>query len=167
MTRARLIAALMLPAAFVAAGVAGCATKYQDMGFAGGVAAQQISADTFRIQARGNAYTNNATVQDYVLLKAAETARSVGASHFIILSSENAAMNRTEILISAALLITFIVVMRWALSGVLQTFGFETFMAVCGGGLVLILTAAYVVERRRGNLPRWLQPRATRPPPHG
>jgi hypothetical protein len=91
MIRARLIAALVLTAAFVAAGVAGCATKYQDMGFAGGVAAQQISADTFRIQARGNAYTNSATVQDYVLLKAAETAKSVGASHFIILSSENAA----------------------------------------------------------------------------
>jgi hypothetical protein len=33
----------------------GCATKYQEMGFTGGVAAQQITADTWRIQSRGNA----------------------------------------------------------------------------------------------------------------
>jgi hypothetical protein len=59
---------------------AGCATKYQEMGFSGGVAAQQITADTFRIVARGNAYTGSTTVQDYVLLKAAETTKAAGAT---------------------------------------------------------------------------------------
>jgi hypothetical protein len=76
-------------------------------------------------------------------------------------------MSRTEVLVSLALLAGFIASMRWALSGVLETFGFETFIAVCSVSLVLILTAAYVVERRRGNLPRWLQPKANRPPPRG
>ena len=43
---------------FTAIAVGGCATKYQDMGFSGGVAAQQMTADTFRISARGNGYTS-------------------------------------------------------------------------------------------------------------
>src|ERR1700733_5435115 len=46
--------------------------KYQEMGFTGGVAAQQITADTWRIQSRGNAYTASSTIQDFVLLKAGE-----------------------------------------------------------------------------------------------
>jgi hypothetical protein len=32
-----------------------CATKYQEMGFAGGVTAQPVMTDVYRIQARGNA----------------------------------------------------------------------------------------------------------------
>lgn len=71
--------------------LAGCATKYQEMGFSGGVAAQQITADTFRISARGNAYTGSTTVQDYVLLKAAETTKAAGASHFVLISAGDAA----------------------------------------------------------------------------
>jgi hypothetical protein len=73
----------------------GCATKYQEMGFTGGVAAQQITADTWRIQARGNAYTGTATVQDYVLLKAAETAQAAGATHFQIISEADASRAST------------------------------------------------------------------------
>ena len=61
------------------------------MGFSGGVAAQQITADTFRIVARGNAYTGSTTVQDYVLLKAAETTKAAGATHFILISAADAA----------------------------------------------------------------------------
>jgi hypothetical protein len=68
----------------------GCATKYQEMGFTGGVSAQQITADTWRIIARGNAYTGGTQIQDYVLLKAAETTKSVGGTHFIIGSSQDA-----------------------------------------------------------------------------
>jgi hypothetical protein len=75
--------------------VAGCATKYQDMGFTGGVAAEQITADTWRIRARGNAYTGNSTVQDYVLLKAAETAQASGATHFQIISAADASRAST------------------------------------------------------------------------
>src|SRR5215204_3530501 len=40
--------------------VAGCGTPYQDMGFRGGVEAQQMTADTYRIKSRGNAYTARA-----------------------------------------------------------------------------------------------------------
>ena len=71
--------------------LAGCGTKYQEMGFSGGVAAQQITADTFRIVARGNAYTGSTTVQDYVLLKAAETTKAAGATYFILVSASDAA----------------------------------------------------------------------------
>ena len=73
----------------------GCATKYQEMGFSGGVAAQQITADTWRIQSRGNAYTGAATVQDYVLLKAAETTQSAGGTHFQIVSAADASRAST------------------------------------------------------------------------
>jgi hypothetical protein len=75
--------------------VGGCATKYQEMGFSGGVAAQQITADTWRIQSRGNAYTGAATVQDYVLLKAAETTQAAGGTHFQIVSAADASRAST------------------------------------------------------------------------
>src|SRR5262245_28712522 len=67
-----------------------CATKYQEMGFTGGVAAEQVTADVYRIKSRGNAYTAQSTVQDYVLLKAAETAKSAGATHFVMISAADA-----------------------------------------------------------------------------
>lgn len=71
--------------------LAGCGTKYQGMGFNGGVEAQQVTADTYRIVARGNAYTANTTIQDYALLKAAETTKSAGATHFVVISAADAA----------------------------------------------------------------------------
>jgi hypothetical protein len=74
----------------LALAVGGCATKYQDMGFTGGVAAEQVTADVFRIKSRGNAYTAQTTIQDYVLLKAAETAKSAGATHFMMISAADA-----------------------------------------------------------------------------
>lgn len=70
--------------------LAGCATKYQEIGFTGGVAAQQVTADTWRIVARGNAYTGGARVQDFVLLKAAETTKAAGGTHFVIGASQDA-----------------------------------------------------------------------------
>jgi hypothetical protein len=73
----------------------GCATKYQEMGFTGGVAAQQVTADTWRIQSRGNAYTGASTVQDYVLLKAAETTQAAGGTHFQIVSAADASRAST------------------------------------------------------------------------
>ncbi|MBR1273387.1 CC0125/CC1285 family lipoprotein [Bradyrhizobium sp. AUGA SZCCT0283] len=60
----------------------GCGTKYQEMGFTGGVSAEQITKDTFRIVARGNGNTRSTTIQDYALLKAAETTKAAGATHF-------------------------------------------------------------------------------------
>jgi hypothetical protein len=66
---------------------AACSTQYQDMGFTGGVASQQMTANTFRIIARGNGYTNQTTIQDYMILKAAETTKQAGGTHFMIINS--------------------------------------------------------------------------------
>jgi hypothetical protein len=70
--------------------LAGCATPYQELGFMGGVEAQRMTADTYRIIARGNAYTRGTDIQDYTLLKAAETTKAAGATHFAIITSANA-----------------------------------------------------------------------------
>ena len=70
--------------------LAGCSTKYQEMGFAGGVAAQQMSSDVYRIEARGNGYTAKNVVQDYMLLKAAETTKASGNTHFAVVNQGDA-----------------------------------------------------------------------------
>jgi hypothetical protein len=75
--------------------LAGCGTRYQDMGLTGGVAAEQMTADVYRIKSRGNAYTDKTTVQDYVLLKAAETTKSAGGTHFLLISGQDASRQVT------------------------------------------------------------------------
>lgn len=79
-----------IPIFLIAAALAGCSTPYQDMGFTGGVSAQQLTSDTFRIQARGNSYTSGTAVQDYLMVKAAETTVKNGGTHFAVVSAENA-----------------------------------------------------------------------------
>ena len=64
----------------------GCATKYQDMGFTGGVAAEPVMTDVYRIVARGNGYTSPDRVQDFTLMKAAETTIAAGGNYFVVLS---------------------------------------------------------------------------------
>jgi hypothetical protein len=68
----------------------GCSTPYQEMGFSGGVTAQPITRDTYRIVSRGNSYTSTTAVQDYVLLKAAETTKQAGGTHFALISARDA-----------------------------------------------------------------------------
>ena len=60
------------------------------MGFTGGVAAQQMASDVFRIEARGNSFTGRNSVQDYMLLKAAETTKTAGHTHFMIIEKTDA-----------------------------------------------------------------------------
>lgn len=67
--------------------LASCQTQYQEGNYSGGVQAQQIAGDTYRISGQGNGYTAAATIQDYVLLKAAETALANGKTHFVAVSS--------------------------------------------------------------------------------
>lgn len=67
-----------------------CSTPYQEMGLAGGVTAQQVTANTYRIVSRGNSYASGTTIQDFTMLKAAETAKSRGATHFAIISERDA-----------------------------------------------------------------------------
>lgn len=74
----------------LALAVSACSTPYQEMGITGGVAAQQMTADTFRIVSRGNGYTDRTQVQDYTMLKAAETTKAAGGTHFRIVSAEDA-----------------------------------------------------------------------------
>ncbi|HSZ74464.1 MAG TPA: hypothetical protein VK779_06575 [Rhizomicrobium sp.] len=57
-----------------------CATPYQSMGLRGGVSATQIDNDTLRISGRGNGFTDPATIQNYVLVKAAQETM---ARHFV------------------------------------------------------------------------------------
>lgn len=77
---------------FVAAAllVAGCGTPYQEKGARGGVEAQQITADTYRIKANTNVYTDDTETRDYVLLKAAETTKAAGGTHFVLIGIEDA-----------------------------------------------------------------------------
>ena len=76
----------------------GCGTKYQEMGFTGGVAAEQITKDTYQIVARRKwKYAFHKTIQDYALLKAAETTKDAGATHFVIISAADATTAATVV----------------------------------------------------------------------
>lgn len=67
----------------------GCATGYGDMGFTGGVRADQLSETTFRITAMGNGYTSTDRMADFALRKAAEQTLASGYEWFGVLSSED------------------------------------------------------------------------------
>jgi hypothetical protein len=72
-----------------------CATTYGELGgwTNDGVAAEQLTADTFRIRSRGNSNTEDAAVQDFAMLRAAETMRSNCLTHFVVLEG----VDRTEV----------------------------------------------------------------------
>jgi hypothetical protein len=76
--------------ALIATVLAACSTPYQEMGFTGGVSAQQMTSETFRISARGNGYTDATSVQDFLMLKAAETTTQNGGTHFVVVSAADA-----------------------------------------------------------------------------
>jgi len=81
------VTALALAAAII--GLGGCATRYQELGATGGVTAAQITDEVWRITARGNLYTDAGTIQDFVLLKAAETTVAAGRTHFAIVGKHD------------------------------------------------------------------------------
>lgn len=70
--------------------LASCNTPYQELKWNGGVSAQPVATNIYRVVARGNGYTNSSTIQDYVLLKSAETTLMKGGTHFAILGVEDA-----------------------------------------------------------------------------
>jgi hypothetical protein len=87
--RAALLAALALS-------TSACATAYGELGqgwMHDGVAADQLGRDVFRIRSRGNGMTEPAQVQDFALLRAAETVRSACMTHFVVLEGAD----RTEV----------------------------------------------------------------------
>jgi hypothetical protein len=69
--------------------LAGCAGRDQSVQFSGGVAAEQMSADVFRIKSSTNARNED------ILLIAAEATKSVGATHFELISPDDA--NRRQV----------------------------------------------------------------------
>lgn len=79
-----------------ATAIAGCSTTYGKMGLTGGVAAAPIANDVYRISASGNGYTDATTIQDFALLKAAETALSAGKTHFSIVGDRDATSSTTQ-----------------------------------------------------------------------
>jgi len=68
-------------------GLTACSTPYQEMGFTGGVSATQIDGNTYRITAMGNGATALDDIQNYAMMKAAETTLAAGADYFVILAS--------------------------------------------------------------------------------
>ena len=80
----------MMVAVSLAALCFGCSTPYQDMGFSGGVAAHQMTSNTYRIVARGNGYTSSTRIRDYMMMKAAETTKAAGGTHFVLVSRDDA-----------------------------------------------------------------------------
>jgi len=75
--------------------LAGCATSYQEIGLTGGVVAERMTADTWRIKARTNGLTDPTTMKDYVMLKAAETTQEAGGTHFLIISETDVSRRNT------------------------------------------------------------------------
>lgn len=72
------------------AGLTACSTPYQDMGLLGGVSATRIDTNTVQISGKGNAYTAAATIQQYVLLKAADETLADGYDFFVLVSASDA-----------------------------------------------------------------------------
>lgn len=75
--------------------VAACATPYVEGGLMGGVNAVPMGGDVYRVQAQLNAYSDQSMVQDYLLLKAADTAVAQGAVGFVIIDSQNTSRTAT------------------------------------------------------------------------
>ncbi len=83
---------------YIALILTGCSTPYQDMGLSGGVAAFPMTANTYRIEARGNGYTLATSISDYVMLKAAETTKAAGGTHFLTISNSDASTTASIVL---------------------------------------------------------------------
>lgn len=66
-----------------------CATTYQRMGFLGGVNSKPMTKDIFIVEAKGNSFTSESTIEDYLLLKAAETTIENKAKYFTILEKQD------------------------------------------------------------------------------
>jgi hypothetical protein len=50
-----------------------------------------MTANTYRITALGNGLTSSSQIEDYTLLKAAETTKQAGATYFAFVGAEDAA----------------------------------------------------------------------------
>lgn len=67
--------------------LASCQTQYSEYDGSFGVSAYPMGDDLYRITARGNPFTDQMTVMDFILLKAAETAIQKGYDTFAIIGA--------------------------------------------------------------------------------
>lgn len=74
----------------LALSLAACSTPYQEMGLLGGVSAARIDEQTVQIRAQGNGYTAAATIETYVVMKAAEETAKDGYDGFQIIGAQDA-----------------------------------------------------------------------------
>src|SRR5262245_13930828 len=82
----------MRVALLLALALTGCSTPYQGPDYMGdGVSAQRITSNTFKIVVHGNAITSGLATQDYTALKAAETTKQAGGTHFVFITAADAA----------------------------------------------------------------------------
>lgn len=58
--------------------------------------AAPVTNDVYRISARGNGYTDATTIQDYALLKAAETTLGAGKTYFEVINARDATASTTQ-----------------------------------------------------------------------
>lgn len=65
------------------------ACKTLHLGPRAGAAAQQLTANTYRIVARGGTSVSSASIADVVLWKAASVTKAAGATHFVVESKTN------------------------------------------------------------------------------
>ena len=68
----------------------GCSSKYQPYGyFNGGYSEVLTTKDSFKVNFRGNSYTNEDTVMKYALRRASELSIINGYQYFIVVSSKD------------------------------------------------------------------------------
>jgi len=65
-----------------------CATTYQPLAFSGGYAEIPVDASTYRISFEGNGYSKRATVESYLLFRAAELTAAKGFDWFLLAERE-------------------------------------------------------------------------------
>lgn len=76
--------------------LAACQTKYAEYDGASGVSAYAMGNDLYRITARGNQFTDEMLVMDFILLKAAETTLNAGYDTFAVIgTADNTARSTT------------------------------------------------------------------------
>lgn len=63
--------------------LAGCATPYAPMGYAGGYEANWLSPNTLSVTVLGNGFTDSRRVREMALVQSAERARESGYCYFI------------------------------------------------------------------------------------
>lgn len=81
---ARLSLALLAALAILLAACTPKPTPYQPLGKKGGYEETRLKKNVYRVSFRGNRYTLETAVIDYLYLRSAELTREAGFSHFVI-----------------------------------------------------------------------------------